>query len=519
MDGTADTSSIFVFSISKSMASSTARETVEELSLDAIRGVTDFSRLGFSKEGKKLVYTPAIIVDDTSAEIQQKNKRLQERKTAKRNICIRYLGVEYKYALDYQYISKNQWERLSGDGITVDKEDERRLQTHLKRISGHAEFTNKSSYDNALNLKTEELAIRECWKRVSMQQHEKKAANEDHKLSASNCNTTDLPPHVSQDSQDEEECLQRDDATHAKSSQLDDGSVSAESSDDDSDDDEDNEKASKLSGVSQQRLKQIRVGDEIEFTDPIGTAGDERFRIVTKVEGIRAKGSHKGLIFNSSSVRSLTDFNHQVRLCKVLWKGKQVNVKGTYRPISEFSLKSGGIQTEAEVMQQMIDRGRRAIQKLSDVADQWWQNNSAEGRSAEEPALPPSPPDQVEDSNGAGTKDLGKDSTESDSWYNDAEVALQDRRKIEEERLKTKRRYNPHLSLDQLDVVGKVCKHIHTKSSNDGASVAAILGKISDEYGIPDRKLEALLRGDPERKLSESQVVAHLESLARWLNE
>mmetsp|Transcript_24090 Transcript_24090/g.56963 ORF Transcript_24090/g.56963 Transcript_24090/m.56963 type:complete len:704 (+) Transcript_24090:1063-3174(+) len=559
-----------------------AQNAAEELKLDAVRGVTDWSRLGFVKDRKKkggkndVVYIPAVVADETSLEVQ-KLAKLQRQKTSLRNICVQYLGVGYKYANDYEYIASHQWETLSSDGNGTNEEDERRLMTHLNRISSHVNFL-----DSPLDLKTEEFVVRECWKRVKTEQdgHSQKLPP----VSGHCGNGSNLATHVSQDSQGEEDSLNRGDTEPTKDSSKSEGaspgppsehrySESGDESDDDDDDDDDDEDddgditASCKSGVSQRRLKQICVGDVIEFTAPNAVAGDERFRIEAKVEGVRSKGPRKGLLMAGTWPPCLTDLSHPVRLLKVRWKCKLVDVSSdsSPMPISSHSLRGGGVQDESKVMQSTIDLQRRMVEEMkkemSATADQWWEDNadaeeeepgsneslsSAESKfgcqqrqtkkNTSDSAVNSSParkcPRPSTGSLGEPAaesavqeKDSKEDSgyektnmnSETQSWYSEVETTLTERIKIEKENIKAKRRYRPHLSIDQLDLVLKICKHVCKKSLEEQDPVATILGTISDNCGIPDRNLTFLIKGDQDCKLREKQIESHVESLVRWL--
>mmetsp|Transcript_24092 Transcript_24092/g.56968 ORF Transcript_24092/g.56968 Transcript_24092/m.56968 type:complete len:691 (+) Transcript_24092:1063-3135(+) len=546
-----------------------AQNAAEELKLDAVRGVTDWSRLGFVKDRKKkggkndVVYIPAVVADETSLEVQ-KLAKLQKQKSSLRNICVQYLGVGYKYANDYEYIASHQWETLSSDGNGTNEEDERRLMTHLNRISSHVNFL-----DSPLDLKTEEFVVRECWKRVKAEQDSHNqhppcanstSSSHSQKLppvSGHGGNGSNLATHVSQDSQDEEDPMNREDTELTKDSSKSDGASPGPSSehryigsDDEYDEDDDDEDdgdgdgditASSKSGVSQRRLKQICVGDVIEFTAPNAVAGDKRFCITAKVEGVRSKGPRKGLLMAGTWPPCLTDLSHPVRLLKVRWKGKLVDVSSDSSPmsLSSHSLRGGGVQDESKVMQSTIDLQRQMVEEtkkeMAATADQWWGDNADTEEEEEEEEGEPASNESLSDAESKSgsrniesavqEKDSKEDSgyektnmnSETQSWYSEVETTLTERIKIEKENIKAKRRYRPHLSIDQLDLVLKICKHVCKKSLEEQDPVATVLGRISDNCGIPDRNLTFLVKGDPDCKLREKQIESHIESLVLWL--
>ena len=561
-----------------------AQSTAEELYLDSVRGVSDWSRLGFVKDRKKkggkndVVYIPAVLADENSLEVQ-KLAKLQKQRTSVRNTCVQYLGVDYKYANDYEYIGSHQWETLSSDGNGTHEEDERRLMTHLNRISSHVKFL-----DSPLDLKTEEFAIRECWKRVKTRQDMyNQCPPRANSTSSGHCQK--LPPasghdnpllsnRVSQDFHDEENPMNGIETEPVKDLSRSSGACSGPSSshrlscsDDDSEDSDDDESddgtitVPSKSGVSQRRLKQICAGDVIEFTAPNAVAGDKRFRIVAKVEGVRSKGPKKGLLMAGVFPPCLTDLSHPVRLLKLRWKGKLVDVSldSSPMPISSHSLRGGGVQDDSIVMQSTIDRQREMVEKakkeLSEAADQWWAKNAdveedvddEEGEPASSEIISggesnsidccmissssPKRPRPLTSSlderttepvlrTNASNLDLGDEKTniksETKSWYSEVETTLTERIRVEKENIETKRRYRPHISIDQLDIVLNVCKHICNKSLEEQDPVAVVLGRISDNCGIPDRNLMFLVKGDPDCKLREKQIESHIESLVRW---
>jgi hypothetical protein len=83
--------------------------------------------------------------------------------------------------------------------------------------------------------------------------------------------------------------------------------------------------------------------------------------------------------------------------------------------------------------------------------------------------------------------------------------------------METKKRYNPHMTVEQLELLLKVWTKISEMEPTK--KVEKIVMEMSDELEVSHRKLTRLLTGDKEKQLSEGQIEDVSERLKTWLVE
>ena len=231
---------------------------------------------------------------------------------------------------------------------STDLENEKRLQGFIKAIS--PDFKK-----NLLDLKIEELAIRKIWEKVRTRTEERRAREKEER--AARATAEAFPPvPVTQDSDSNSQNSGAD--AHAAGSDID--------SDCDSDCDNASSCDESLPGSSETRQESrkppLRVGDEVEFYDVMGTHGDPSSLRRATVVGVQSGDSRFPLLL--SNTLAPLPANHMVRRLP----------DGRWRPVSGFALRSEGGQTLAAT-----NNFREIRAQVIKAANDFWKNDGKGG--------------------------------------------------------------------------------------------------------------------------------------------
>jgi len=353
-----------------------ARKTVDEvLRLDVVDDVTDLDAIGWyrfsAKKGKTTEYYPAIISQNKAeARMLLKGKPNRNFKTKK----IQYIGVFWRYALKHEEIALSKWIPYSKSS---DSENEKWLQTFVKTISKTSLFK-----DDPVGLKTEELAVRKMWEKVRVQNERRRLEDEKERAeavvqstaAAGTGSATAVPPvSVTQDS--------------------DSNSKVAEAADSDDDDDDDYDALSP--GKNRTKRTSLRVNDEIEFYESIGTFGNPSSLQRATVVGIRPKDSSYPLVLSNTTMP--IPGTHRVRRLP----------DGFWQPIHEFVLLQEGTQSLAGSGSGLHEATKR-LRKMNDdiikARDDFWMNGQEQTDASSE----------KDDKNTEGDDNVGKEEKTKD---------------------------------------------------------------------------------------------------------
>jgi hypothetical protein len=366
-----------------------ARKTVEEvLRLDVVDEVTDLNDIGWyrfaANKGKTTEYYPAIISQNKAeARMLLKSKTNRSYKTKK----IQYIGVFWRYALKHEEIALSKWIPYSKSS---DSENEEWLQNFVKTISKTSLFK-----DDPVSLKTEELAVRKVWEKVRVQKERRQLEEEKERaevLLQPAGNSIDpsaaaVPPvSVTQDSDN--------------NSQNSKGEEAADSDDDDDDYDDLSPRKNRTKRTS------LRVNDEIEFYESIGTFGNPSSLLRATIVGIRPKDSSYPLILSNTTMP--IPGTHRVRrLPDEFWQ-----------PINEFVLLQEGTQSLAgsgSGLNEATKRMRKINAEIVQARDDFWKNGHTDASEKDDKKT------EVQDDN-FGKEEKTKDN--SISVVNEGDVPL-----------------------------------------------------------------------------------------------
>ena len=322
-----------------------ARKTVEEvLRLDVVENVTDLNDIGwyqYLKKGKTLEFYPAILSkNNAEARILLKNK------TTNKNTKVQYIGVAWKDALKYEQIALSKWIPYTKGN---DSENEKRLQNFVKHISKTSLFAN-----NLVGLKIEELAVRKMWEKVRIQaehrQREDEKETAEAQAAAAEAADTLPPVSVTQDSDNNSHCGKNEAAVY---------------SDDDDDDDDDDEH---LLSPGKKRAKRtsLRLNDEIEFYELMGTFGDPSQLRSATVVGVRPDDSLYPLLISNTTIP--LPGTHLVRRLP----------DGYWQPINDFLFLKEGVQSMTAIGSGFYDnvkKMRKVKAAIAQATDDFWKND------------------------------------------------------------------------------------------------------------------------------------------------
>ena len=286
-----------------------ARRTVnEELSLDVVDKITDLNDVGWfsMKKGRTIEYYPAIISrNKAEANILLQNSGKKHYKT----INIQYIGVAWGSNLKHQEIASSKWIPYPKSS---EEENEERLQKFLKTISKK----DRCIKNNPLDLKIEEFAIRKMWGKVKVQMEQRQLEEEK--------GLTDAL-------QSSGDCDPSGPSVHAETVTQESDNVQNNEEEDDGDIEESDEESLASPGGKQKKRTALRVDDEIEYYDVIGTFGNPSSLRKAKIVGMRPNHSYP-LVLSSTIMLVRT---HSVRRLP----------DGFWQPINNFVLLQGGVQS------------------------------------------------------------------------------------------------------------------------------------------------------------------------------
>jgi len=342
-----------------------ARKTVEEeLRLDVVNKIADWNDIGWyckaPKKGKAVLFYPAILSkkNNSQARILLKGKG---KRSKTKTIKIQYIGATYRHALSHDEIAFSKWISLSN---STDSENEQRLQNFIKNISKTPQFKN-----NLLDLTIEKFAVRKMWQKVRNNVEERQREEEEEERTSkrttvslatgtATATATALPSvPVTQDS---------DSNSHN----------SGTGSNSDPDDDEGYDDGVLYSPGRKQKTQKIslRVGDEIEFYELMGTYGNPLSLRKEAVVGVQPRDKKHPVILSNTLVP--LPANHQVRRLP----------DGCWQPIHDFSLRRAGIQSLAERgsgLHKVTNKLRTINSQVKKAAKDFWKGSGKDNDEAE----------------------------------------------------------------------------------------------------------------------------------------
>ena len=314
-----------------------AWKTVNEvLQLDVVDKITALNEIGWCREppkrGKKAEFYPAIISQNKAeSEILLQTNRKKKFKTLR----IQYVGVDWNDALKHDEVALSKWIPYASGN---EAENQERLQNFIKTISKTSRFKN-----NPLELKVEEFAVQKMWGKVEQQEAKRKAEEEKEREDAA----VSGPAQVTQDSDHSSQHNEQEkaDADSDGSSSDDEGSIASP-------------------GKKKGKRTALRVNDEIEYYEVMGTFGNPQSLRRARVDGISP--GEKFPLQLSNSIMPLPG-THRVRRLP----------DGFWQPIHDHVLLKEGFHSILEkdsALQKATKSFKKVQADIIRARDKFWKN-------------------------------------------------------------------------------------------------------------------------------------------------
>eukprot|EP00429_Kryptoperidinium_foliaceum_P035575 CAMPEP_0176170610 /NCGR_PEP_ID=MMETSP0120_2-20121206/87343_1 /TAXON_ID=160619 /ORGANISM="Kryptoperidinium foliaceum, Strain CCMP 1326" /LENGTH=299 /DNA_ID=CAMNT_0017508419 /DNA_START=14 /DNA_END=914 /DNA_ORIENTATION=- len=291
--------------------------------------------------------------------------------------------------------------------------------------------------------------------------------------------------------------------------------------DDDDEADDDDDDVLQSPGARTTKIE-LRPGDVIEYFPPELVFGRKNSSKQSMIVGVNKKKSNP---LNLESGDFLPKDSRVRRIAK-MWRGKVVpDTKSVWRVIEDYSLPTAGTDKLVGLEKQV-----RSIQGIRSSfaasVDKFWEDR-ADAAEAEDGNTSESPKKKQRVCKKA-SKEQEKTTYEESSSSKDEKpkghpMGTAPSKKIaeEEENLKKRRRYVPHMSPQDLRLVMEVWDTLQKKKEDPQVSlrIGGAVEMLSGDMDLTELQLDAILRGDPQVKLSLPKKLKVLEALKNWVSE
>lgn len=418
-------------------------------------------------------------------------------------ILIRFLGYHSEFTGNYEQIPENRFVPLSNEnrqqGLESFKKDSKLKQFPIK-------------------LRTEELAIISMWEKVEEREKE----------TVSNMNTKQTGLNVTKSQQ-----LPAEKPTKKRVlvNEEDEESMCS----DDDDDDEVNQQQ------KQKKKELLRDGDVIEYYDPIGVSGNEKWLRTATILGIDPKSA---LPLNLSNGQTI-DRTVRVKRVRRRYRGTIEDYsKGVFKALKDYSLRACGTQ-ELVGIKQMALKAKEIRKEHAKEIESFWREGQTEqaGTDSTESAdiaaesnkqiAQPKRKSRLHPPSWPGLKRKRREKSAQESqekmalkkkgkkgikcMFEESKKAISTKIDNTRKKLERQRRFRPHVGLEQLHVALSVWKRLegNTKGRTELAEEAIV--DLSNEINVPHRKLKYFLDGDERKAISEAQQKTIAGKLKSWL--
>jgi hypothetical protein len=480
----------------------------------------------------------------------------------KNKMVVRFLGWKWHSAGQYDPISETSWRPLvlpdttttATTTTTTTNDDEVFLSHHLRAISKELEH-------DPVALKTEELVVRAMWQKVQQrEQEEPPPATKPLLLEYDDDDTTTTFLRMTKEEEDEkkEERI-TDHTTFRRRAFSRPESEDDESSSDDNDHDNDNDKDDNAmddlpSPGFKAKKKVLRTGDVISYYDPIAVAGKEEWWKQATIVGIAPKKKTYPLNLDNGQ---LLDRDHRIQRVQKMHRGTLIACHDAIRPIRGFSLPTSGTQ-QLLGLQRMAQHGKQMREEHAQAMDQFWEQPQPQGGGAEDvngtrisgtkppPSTTGASAEEEPNDNPTTTTNEIKKARQRSSLAN---LFSEPARGVQQEvlfkpaepawkihltklldttrtNIKAKKRYDPSMTPDQLELVLKVWSTLleqqrvqQQQSQYSSSTTKEAVKALADTLDMSVERVNAVMHGDEHRTLSAMNKLEVTEALETWLHE
>jgi len=305
----------------------------------------------------------------------------------------------------------------------------------------------------------------------------------------------------------------------------------------------------------------LRPGDIIEYYETNRVFGRADARRISKIVGVDPRGVFP-INLESGDCIQMED---RIRRIQKIYKGKIIpDPNPTFRCVSSYGLRAAGTMKNIAA-QAFAQKAQQLRTEYDSTIDQHWAHSSEQqhdddkGNSAMEdeedqngqtrdskqgdhdngPITPSARKLTFESSKGHSLESSSSSSTTTTTvrqWHRDLTRLIV----VEEEKMKTKRRYISHVTPDELRLIlmaWSILENRINMADNNGNKKKNNKNNDSDnrkkkkvlsfeehasrilveELEIPERRAQAILKGDPAKSLSQESKKETLQALESWI--
>lgn len=496
-------------SLSQEAIEEQAQKILHGMQFPIVQRIHTLQDIGWRKSSSKrrAVIYPCI-------RLPQDEARLMFPKLVESKIPIRYLGWRWKDATAWEQVVPSTFCPLLGGGGGNSRgggqDDQQQPQPEQQQDEDYLQqfLDQECGTVPSVARRVEELVIRGCWSKVqeNQQKHQDKQRQEQEILEKLKA----IPK--SQSSKDDHSSLLSTKDYGANNDKDD--------NDAENDVDDDNEGMdSLLSPNSKRKRVLLRPGDIVEYYLPGRVFGNPDVLCQSKIIGINPKGSFP---LNLESGDFL-DPDQKVRRLAKVYKGKLVpDTEGVFRAVREFSLRTAGTK-QLVGFQNKVRQIAQSKQDFAQSMDEFWQQKETTERPKEEGPSKDTNTKKSESNTTTSTTSpiqTSKDETalpagnrQSPTYCN----LLQQLKQVEND-MKTKRRYVPRITPDEFRLIIQAWTLLQQRLGPAMRDEQAIEIWV-EELAISEMRLEAILAGDPQKKLSERKKLEILKGFQQWITK
>ncbi len=408
--------------------------------------------------------------------------RLMFPKLVDTKIPVRYLGWRWKDATRWEQIIPSTYHPFG-------TKDEEYLTQFLDQEYGASPSVER---------RVEELVIRGCWQKVyqNQQQREQNQQQEQEALSK-----LDAVPKSFLTLQQLHEPNPNPVSHNSRHDDNEDDDNNKSNNNDDDDDDGDQS----LSPSAKRKRVVLRPGDIVEYYLPGRIFGNPDVLCQSKILGVTPKGAFP---LNLESGDFLDPDQKVRRLAKVHKAVLVEDVEGVFRAVREFALRTAGTK-ELVGFHNKVRQIAQSRRDHTRSMDEFWQTKTEEGTKKSDKQ---SVSCITMSSLSTGKESKAVCNKNQPEWHQRLSKQLEQ----VEQNMKTKRRYSPRITPDELRLIMKIWSFLQKKHGQDLGPKQAI-DTLVHELEMSEMRITAILYGDPEHKLSDQNKLEILEELRTWM--
>eukprot|EP00980_Cylindrotheca_fusiformis_P011804 scaffold2816_cov121-Cylindrotheca_fusiformis.AAC.20 len=457
-------------------ASSIAQEEVQDLAFPLIQETKSMDQLGWHKAKKQKNQKENTWYPCRLCHPDEGKGLFQPHCEDGNRILVRYLGYQSDTAGSYNEIKSSEFFPLT----------EENRQTAFDTYKRHLARYFKT---NLVARRAEELAVISMWDKVQKRANGLSTPDK-------SCESVDLQsPSL--------EALSPLKATPTSIMRPNFGS---EADDCSSDSDDDNVHAT---AALKGKREILRDGDVIEYYDPIGVVGNKQWLRRATVLGVDPK--NKSTPINLDNGQFL-DRNSKIKRIRRRNRGKVEKCDGSFREISEYSLRSCGTM-EMVAFQKQVQRVKAIHQEGKEDIEKFWQPEGDENAGRDSATQKPQKVPKEPGDNAPKTSTI---LSRIPKW----ELCLEALLERTKEQLAKKRRFVPSMQPGQIETVLKVWEVLQKQfGSSTDRNTKQVVAALSSKLGISTARLNSVMHGDENKTLSIANKNEVITLLEEWLEE